>query len=103
MTRFELIHPLARLEMLGWIPEFLDERNPASAREQIDKNYRHGGGWRPFKGHKMLPNLDLAYPGDPPTRALAKAQLRDELIVVYEHAWVAIIQPDKSFEIARID
>jgi hypothetical protein len=45
----------------------------------------------------------LRYPGDPPLNPLAQARLRDELIVFYDHAIVAIVQEDGSFEVARID
>jgi hypothetical protein len=79
----------------------LSESDPRSAREQFDVNYV--GRWRPFKGHTILPNGDLAYPGDPPTRLLAETKLRNETIRMYEHAWVAIIQPDGSFEVAHMD
>ena len=96
-------HPRMTADALGFIPSFLDERNPRSAREQIDDNYRHGGGWRSFKGHTMLPNGNLSYPGDPITQLLAETKLRDEVIRFYEHSWVAIIQPDGSYDIARID
>jgi hypothetical protein len=42
-------------------------------------------------------------PGDPPFLALAWALLRDELLVIYEHEYLGIIQPDGSFEIARVN
>jgi len=42
-------------------------------------------------------------PGDPPFKPLAQAKLRDELIVLYEADFVAVIQPDRSFEVARMD
>jgi hypothetical protein len=88
---------------LGFLPAMLSERNPAPAREQLHHGYAHGGGWHPFRGHKLLPDNRLTYPGDPPLRPLAQTKLRDELIVLYEHAWVAIIQPDRTFEVCRMD
>ncbi len=94
-------HPQANFDMLGFIPSFLDEEDLRPAREQIDEAYC--SGWRPFKGFRMLPNSDLAYPGDPPTRLLAKTKLRDETIRFYDCAWVAIVQPDGSFEVCRLD
>jgi hypothetical protein len=51
----------------------------------------------------MLKNGNIKYPGDPQNKLLFEAKLRDETIRVYEHAWVAIAQPDGSFEIARMD
>jgi hypothetical protein len=96
-------HPHANMEMLGLIPEFLDERDPRPAREQIDQNYRHGGGWQPFPGFTMLPDGDLSYPGDPPTRLIAETHLRDETIRFYDCSWLAIVQPDGTFEVSRVD
>jgi hypothetical protein len=45
----------------------------------------------------------LCYPGDPPMPALAETRLREETIRVYDCSWVAIIQPDKRFEVCRLD
>lgn len=91
------------LEMLGFIPEFLNEDDPDPARVQLDKNYGHGGGWQPIPKFTLGAQGELKYPGDPALPVLARTKLRDETINVYEHAWVAIIQPDGSFEVARMD
>lgn len=88
---------------LGFLPDMLREDDPRPAREQLDSGYRHGGGWDPFKGHELLANNAICYPGDPPLYPVAETKLRDELILLYEHDWVAIIQPDRSFEICRMD
>jgi len=88
---------------LGLLPEFLDPNDPRPAKEQIDSNYSHGGGWRPLKGFEINSQNRIVYPGDPPLRPVAVAKLRKELIIVHEMDWVAIIQPDRSFEVARID
>lgn len=97
------LHPKATPEMLGYIPLFLDEDDPRPAREQLDSNYGHGGGFRPQAGFEMMPNGDLTYPGDPPFAPLAETKLRDEIIRVYNYAYVAIIQPDGSFVVCRMD
>lgn len=102
MLHFTMKHPRATVDMLGLIPDFLSTDNPRSAREQIDANYRHGGGWRPFKGFKMTAR-GIEYPGDPPMPLLAEASLRNETIRIYDCAWVAIVQPDGTYEIARLD
>lgn len=104
MILFEKVHPKAKPEMLGYIPSFLSEQNPKPAKEQLHQNYLHGGGWQPFEGFTLnQKTLNLHYPGDPPVLALAKGKLRDETIVVYQFAWVAIIQPDGTYEVARMD
>jgi hypothetical protein len=103
LLRFTMVHPQATTAMLGYIPTFLSESDPRSAREQLNANYAHGGGYDPFPGFKMLPDLNLQYPGDPPTRLLAFAELRDERILMYEHSWVAIVQKDGSWVVSRMD
>jgi len=96
-------HPLMTSEMLGYIPDFLSAHNPKPAVQQLHEAYRHGGGWHKFEGFKMLPNKDLSYPDDPPVRLLASCTLRDEEIRFYQHSWVAVVQKDGSFEVARMD
>lgn len=104
MMIWELVHPQARPENLGLLPSMLDEDDPRSAREQFNSNYQHGGGWFPMQGFKLSADgKRLLYPGDPPMLALARVKLRDELVVLYECEWVAIIQPDGSFETCRMD
>jgi hypothetical protein len=103
MIPFTLIHPRATEDMLGLIPEFFDEADPRPAREQAHERYAHGGGWHTFAGFEMLESGALKYPGDPALQLIARARLRDEHIQVYEGAWVAIVQPDGSFEVSRMD
>lgn len=106
MLNFTLIHPKATQAMLGLIPSFLSPNNPAPAKEQIDANYQHGGGWRKMEKWKYDPKTKaITYPGDEsrPEHLLAEARLRDELILIYTHAWVCIVQPDGYFEVARVD
>lgn len=94
-------HPQFTKDMLGYIPTFLREADPRSAREQIASGYI--GGWDPFPGFKMLENGNLVYPGDPPTKLLAETSLRGETIRFYEHEWLAVIQSDGDFEVARLN
>jgi hypothetical protein len=97
-----LKHPAATPDHLGILPSFLHEGDPRPAREQIDKNYKHGG-WRPFPGVTVDEGC-LRYPGDPPFPLIAETKLRDETIRLYfPGAWVAIIQADGSYEVAKID
>jgi hypothetical protein len=91
------------LGYLGFIPDFLSEDDPAPAKKQLHDNYPHGGGWRPMDGFKMSAGDVLHYPGDPPFKPKAMTMLRDEKILVYQYAFVAIVQTDGSFEVARMD
>lgn len=102
MLNWELLHPRMTEEHLGYLPSFLFESDPRSAKEQFNERYTFGG-FRPFEGFKLGEDNSLRYPGDPPMFPLAQVKLRDELIVLYRHAWVAIIQKDRSFEVARMD
>lgn len=89
-------------EMLGFIPMFLNENDPRSAREQLDANYQHGGGWYPMPKWKMDGDT-IQYPGDKPLKPVAMAHLRDEIIYVYPYSWVCVVQKDGSFEVSRMD
>lgn len=94
---------------LGYIPAWLSDENPLPAREQLDAVYRHGGGWRPFNGFTLVkPSNDvrdwrLSYPGDPDYRVLAYTTLREEIVLMFPHSWVAIIHNGKLYSVARLD
>lgn len=94
-------------EQAGFLPSFFSENDPRPAREQADTAYAHGGGWRPMKKWKLGAINEgpytLAYPGDDHVKELSRGKLRDETIVLFDHSWVAIIQPDGIFEVARMD
>lgn len=105
MVVFHLIHPLATAEDLGFLPMFFSSEDPRPAKEQIHEAYQHGGGWDAFEGFTLVDKerLIIEFPEDPPLEPIAMAKLRDELIVLYPFAWLAIFQKDGSFEISRVD
>jgi len=90
-------------DVVGYIPTWLSTLDPDGAEKQIDKHYKHGGGFEHFEGFTMDNRFGLHYPNDPPLYPLAVARLRKELILFYPHSWVAVVQKDASFRIARID
>jgi len=47
--------------------------------------------------------MELHYPDDPPQKPLAMIKFRNELIFIYESAWVLILQQDGTYEISRMD
>jgi hypothetical protein len=102
MLKWELLHPKMTMEHLGYIHIFFFEDDPRPAAQQIHSRY-HFGGWQPFDGFTLAKDNSLTYPEDPPIEPLAQAKLRDEMILFYPHSWVAIVQPDRTFEVARID
>ena len=102
-VQWELLHPRMTMAHLGFIPHWLHDDDPDTAAAQIHKHYTFGGGWDSFKGFTLQEDDSLTYPGDPPMKPLARAHLRNETILFYDHSWVAVVQPDRSFEAARID
>jgi hypothetical protein len=97
VAKHRQFHP----DMLGYIPQFLSDRDPRPAKEQLNTNYQ--SGWDAQPGFTMLSNGNLSYPGDPPLQLLAETRLRDEVIRFYDCEYVAIVQPDGSFEACRMD
>jgi hypothetical protein len=96
--------PQQLAERLGFLPQLLDDGDPRSAKEQMNTNYAHGGGWNKFDGFTMSQDkMSLRYPGDPPFKLIAVSQLHDEVLMFYEHDWLVIMQPDETWEAARVD
>lgn len=94
------------VDLVGYIPFGLSQNNPADAVSQLHASYTHGGGWHDFNSFTFKDdetNPQLLYPGDPPTDAVAFWQIRDERIILFDHAWVAVVQLDKTFRVARMD
>jgi hypothetical protein len=102
---FILVGKNATPDMLGFVPEFFDEADPRPAREQVDANYAHGGGWYPMQKVTAVPEIPFAfhYPDDPVFYPMAVAKLRQEIIVLYVAGFLGIWQRDGSFEISRVD
>ena len=103
MIVWEFLHPAMTPEHLGLLPYMLNEEDPRPAKDQFNEKYAHGGGWCPFKGFKLGADNSLRYPEDPPLIPLAQLKFRNELILFYDHAWVAIIHKDRYFEACRMD
>ena len=97
------MQPGVHIDFLGYVPGMISDDDPRGAKEQIQENYPFGG-WQPFNGFSLDPvTMEIKYPSDPPLKPLFKRQLRDELILLYKYAWIAVISPDGSFEVSRID
>jgi hypothetical protein len=104
MTLAYILMPGVQRAALGHLPDFLNAKDPRPAREQFNAHYRFGG-WQPMQGFRLSSGDPprLLYPGDPPQHAIAFTWLRKERIIFYPHAFVLIMQADKSFEVARMD
>jgi hypothetical protein len=89
-------------EALGLLPGFLNAADPRPAREQLDSNYGYGGNWQSAPAG-ITPDGSLTYPGDPPSPWLARTMLRDEHVLIYPYAFVAVVSADGSFAVQRMD
>lgn len=96
---------LSIYDMLGTVPDMISATDQADAVTQIDRAYRDaGGGWRDSTGASVdVERRLLTFPGDPARQLVAFAELRAEKILFFDGAWVAVVQPDGSSRIARID
>jgi hypothetical protein len=95
----------SRFDLVGFMPLGVDPSSPIAAVPQLHAGYGHGGGWHDFEGFEFKDGDEpqLLYPGDPPTEAVAFWNLREERIILFDHAWVAVVQPDGSFRVSRMD
>jgi len=96
--------PAQVLHLISILDGMLSVDNPISAKEQLNIGYSQYGGWHPMQGfHLVMPGMRLLYPGDPPMSPIVMTALRDEVIVVYPHDWVMVLQKDTSIEVCRMD
>lgn len=106
LTLWQLLHPSCTIDDLGWLPLMILTSDPRPIREQLDERYAHGGGWSPMGDGRWEFNRDthrLKYPGDPWMNPLAITKIRDETLILYPYAFVLVLQPDGSYEVARVD
>jgi hypothetical protein len=99
------LSPRTDPEALGLLPALISERDPRKAAEQLAETYAHGGGWTPVPGWSFdHETLALRYPGDPVMKPIAAAELRDELLLLYPHAFLLVLDTEtETFEVARVD
>jgi hypothetical protein len=95
---------------IGFIPDwFRNGDDVPPAQEQANAGYMQTGAcpYTPtsveFKLVRRGDVYELQYPEDPPYKEMARTTIGDETVVVFEMAWVAIIQPDESFVVAHCD
>ena len=92
------------IQYAGYIPGWLREDDPRPVQEQLDSAYAAQGGFRPQNGFKYFSvSGAMKFPGDPAMMPCCTIMIRDELVIIYKHGYVAIVQADKSFVIARMD
>lgn len=105
-----IISPGFDLERLGLLPELVESpANGQTLAQHIDQSYAHGGGWRSFGADWSLDLRDgvpasLTFPGDPAMPEVARfATKQRELFILFTNEFCAIVQPDGSFSVARMD
>lgn len=94
-------HPIT-----GFLPELISPHDPRTVREQIESNYANGGGYNPVSGFTLQQKGSetlLRFPGDPPFKEVARTQIRDETVILFDCAFVAIVQPSGSLAVTRMD
>lgn len=100
-----LLHPRMTMDHLGLIP-MLISASGEPLKEQIQRNYAHGGGWSSAGFTKMIFNPEdcsAKYPGDPKMFARAKFVNGDETLYFYDHAIVAVVSAAGVAEFSRMD
>jgi hypothetical protein len=111
-------------EFVGAIPSWINAKDPTHLKDQINRNYAHGGGWHDFGGFKASLDEDLymniKYPGDPALREVARGMVyregfkRMDIVLMFPHSWVAVLEDgavrhptgtidQKKIHIARIN
>ena len=90
--------------MAGDLRFFANENSDTPLNKQINKAYSFGGGWNPLNGFEFNQETKgIKYPGDPELLPLAVATFKEQQVYLYHYSWVAIVNPDKSFEVSRVD
>lgn len=101
---WKLLNDQFKMEYLGLLPEIIRADDPRPVHEQIERGYAHGGGYSPLGGWTLASeNNNIQYPGDEPLVPRASLLVRDELVLVYDYAFVAIIQMNGDFAVTRMD
>ena len=93
------------LELIGVIPMWLESMPAHPAREAIDNNYAHGGGWFSMKGFTVNEEGVLSYPEDPDLYPIVEyiREGHDERCFQYEYGWVSVVDAEGNLDVARID
>lgn len=94
------------LKSAGYLPLMLNASDPRSVQEQLNESYAHGGGWNSFSGFTLVERAGkyaLSYPDDPLMTEVSRAQFRDQLLVLFQSAWLGIIEDGKLLDVARVD
>jgi len=101
-VKWEVLDKQLTQKNISYLKFFLHEDDQRSASEQINERYRYGS-WHNFKGFKHLGDGVIQFQDAPVDYPIAKAHLRAEVIYAYRYDWIAVFQPDGSFEVSRVN
>lgn len=95
-------------ERAGLLPLIINPHDTRSVKEQIEVNYAHGGGYFAMHGfklhdHKKVGQAFMTYPGDPKFHEVARCRVGDELVILFDCAFVAIVDSKGRFTVTRMD
>lgn len=116
VTAAALCSHWSNMEVAGLLPEIILADDPRPAKEQFAERYAHGGGWNPMSNWLYKP----AQPGFPGGASLvynssdeeddaeeypevSRTTVNNETLILFECEFLAIVQPDGSFEVDRVD
>ena len=107
---WEILNYQHGFESLGYLPQII-HAGGGPVVEQVNQNYRHGGGWNKFTGFVLSrPSMELCYPvkADYEEEEIYKPYARlkvsdSETVYVYDHAWVLIDRGGDDWEVSRMD
>jgi hypothetical protein len=89
---------------LGFLPDLLSNEDPRPVKEQLTDKYSYGGGWNPMNGFKLnRETMKLSYPGDPPMWPIARTNVRNEVVCLYDCSFLLVMQADGNFEVSHVD
>jgi hypothetical protein len=91
---------------LGLLADIFRSDDPRPAKEQANDRYRHGGGWHNQPRWTFnRETKEMVFPGDAPLMPLAITILpkTKEIVALYPHDYIAIVQADGTFEMCRMD
>lgn len=96
---YEGAEPDALANACGLIPHFLDNEEE-KALDCFNRHY-------PFGTHELvgaeIKDGAMLYPNDPPLYPYMEVAHGNEMVYIYPHAFVAIVQPDGSSYVTRMD
>jgi hypothetical protein len=97
-------------EAAGMLPEILRPDDPRPVKEQLNDRYSHGGGFMASKGFTFKKEGDkaiLSYEiedDDPEIyQEWSRSKVNDEELYLFDASFMAIVQPDGTYEVTRVD